>query len=83
MSGVLTNMVDDSDPNAIIDAAVLTEVEIIGTSAANVPLISNYLRFLLASAEQAKLRIEGYVGKKAAIDCFVFEWIEVRQRLFS
>lgn len=84
-SGVLTDLVkdDDSDPNAIIDAAVLTEVEIIGSSAANVPLISNYLRFLLASAEQTKLRIEGYVGKKAAIDSFVFEWIEVRQRLFS
>lgn len=85
LSTVLTELVkdDESDPNAIIDAAVLTEVEIIGSRASDVPLISNYLRFLLDSAERTKLRIEGYVGKKAAIDSFVFEWIDVRQRLFS
>lgn len=85
LSGVLADLVkdDDSNPQAVIDAAVLTEVEIIGSCAASVPLISRYLCFLLASAEQAKLRIEGYVSKKAAIDSFVFEWIDVRQRLFS
>ncbi len=72
---------DEHDMDAVIDAAILTELQIIGNTAINEPSVSFYLVKLNQLAEQAKAQLGRYVTKKAAIDSFVQEWINLRRNL--
>lgn len=79
---VLFDLVDDEhDMNAVVDAAILTEVQIIGSTAIIEPNVSFYLVKLNQLADQAKAQLGRYVTKKAAIDSFVYDWINLRRNL--
>jgi len=78
---VIVGLVDDEhDMDAVIDGAVLTELEIIGTRAIMEPQMSAYLRRLLQLADETKNHLRRYVVKKAAIDSFVIDWTELRSK---
>ncbi|MBX3136381.1 hypothetical protein KF707_09100 [Candidatus Obscuribacterales bacterium] len=78
---MITDLIDhDHDSDAVIDGAVLTEVEIIGNRAIKEPGMSAYLRDLLKLSEEAKTHLRRYVGKKAAVDCFVIDWTNLRSK---
>lgn len=74
---------DEYDADALIDGAVLTELEIIGTRAVNEPKISGYVRGLATLADEAKIQLRGYVTPKAAVDSFVVEWANLRSRTIA
>lgn len=74
---------DEHDTDAIIDGAVLTELEIIGTRALSEPKISGYVLHLATLADEAKTQLRGYVTKKAAVDSFVVEWANLRSRTIA
>ncbi len=74
---------DDHDTDAIIDGAVLTELEIIGTRAVSEPKVSGYISRLVTLAEEAKTQLRGYVTPKAAVDSFVVEWASLRSRTIA
>ncbi|MDZ4832673.1 MAG: hypothetical protein SGJ27_02615 [Candidatus Melainabacteria bacterium] len=74
---------DEHDSDAVIDGAVLTELEIIGTRAVLEPKISGYLSNLENLADEAKMQLRGYVTKKAAIDSFLIEWVNLRSRTIA
>ncbi len=72
---------DEHDMDAVIDAAILTELEIIGSTAINEPNVSIYLVRLNQLADQAKAQLGRYVTKRAAIDSFVHDWSNLRRKL--
>lgn len=77
MSELIEN---DHDMDAVIDGAVLTELEIIGTRAVKEPVMSSYFRNLSQLADDAKAHLRRYVTKKAAVDSFVIDWTELRTK---
>jgi hypothetical protein len=78
---MITELIDaDHDVDAIIDGAVLTELEIIGTRAVKEAQMSAYFANLLKLAEEAKMHLRRYVGKKAAVDSFVIDWTDLRTK---
>jgi hypothetical protein len=74
---------DEHDMDAVIDGAILTELEIIGTRAVAEPKISGYLADLVTLADEAKTQLGRYVTKKAAIDTFVIEWANLRAKTIA
>lgn len=76
---MMIDLIDNEhDMDAIIDGAVLTEIEIIGTRALCEPQVSNYLRSLALLADETKRQLRRYVTKKAAVDSFVIDWANLR-----
>lgn len=75
----MNDLIDDEiEAEVVIDSAVLTELEIIGTRALADPTFSSYLSRLFTLQEQAKTQIDRYVSRKAAVDSFVLDWDELR-----
>lgn len=71
----------DGDGALAIDCAVFMEVEIIGTRAITVPILSHYLRRVLTLSETAKQRLIHYVSRKSVFESFLFEWNQAREEL--
>ena len=78
VDSMLRSLGNSDSPDLVLDGAFLTEVEIIGTTAIDSPILTDYLNQLLRLCEEAKWRIGRYVGKKAVLESFAFQWNQLR-----
>lgn len=84
LSGRLQELLSSGvDSDRLIDSAVLTELEIIGSKVPDDPRLSYYVHSLLKMAEDAKEQLNRYVTKKAALDCFALDWSQCRRETFG
>lgn len=72
---------DDLDYEAVLDGAILTELEIIGNKTITDPHMSLYVRRLLSLEEATKDQLNHYVSRKAAVESFVLDWSNLRNKL--
>lgn len=82
----LSDLIDDEfAADEVVDTALALEIRRLkgrGASLATAQT-SRYLSDLLKIGEDAKRRIDQYVGKKAVCESFVLTWLELRQKLFN